>query len=197
VQVTCGAMLLLVCANSRHWWLPASEALYPERAAYVVDALAALALGCAWAGLPAWSRAYRLGWSIAAAVLVVASIPYTIDRYQRTVWQVGRPIEPKHPVSFPLVQAEEYAALAWCRDHLDPRTDVVEVPYNAPGSYLPAVSGIACTGWHVHCLLLPKQGEFFQRRPITHRWIQNRVATDAVGLETVFRNDRVAIVRIR
>jgi hypothetical protein len=193
VQVACTAMIVLVIVNSRFWWLPLSETLYPERAAYFMNALAMIAAVEFYRAVPAWSKAYRSGWALAPILLLCCSITYFKDRYQRIAWQV---VYPNPSVSYPLIREEEYEALRWCRDHLSPSTDIVAGEYNSAASYLPPVAGIACSGWHIHCLLIPKSDEFFRRHPPTHRW--SKTTDDApVPPKMVFRNSRVVITTIR
>ena len=131
-------------------------------------------------------------------VLVAASLPKYWGRYQKTALAVARPQGGPNRLSHPVVGQTEYEALLWCRDHLDPARDVVQADYNSAGSYLPAVAGIATTGWHIHCFVLPYQKPFLVERPPTYRFVllnSEGESTGDVGVE-VFRNAGVAILRL-
>jgi hypothetical protein len=208
VLLLAAGMIFVVTVNSPYWLLPGSIALYPERAPYLLNALAVLALAMGWRAVPPWSRRLKLAWAVVGALLVLASVKLYVDRYQRTMTLPALPPELRRPMSFPVVSPDEFAALVWCRDHLDPAhtmvliqdKPVVEAPfgYNTAGAYLPSVAGIAASGWHVHCFILPAQAEFFATHPPTHRFVLLATAGEpppGTG-EEVFRNPAVVILRL-
>ena len=190
--------ILAVVVNSARWILPGSMALYPERAPYLVNALSALALALAWRALPHGSRRRRRTWAVLLLILVAASLPKYWGRYQKTALVVARPLAGPNRLSHPAVGGAEYEALLWCRDHLDPTRDVVRADYNSAGSYLPAVAGIATTGWHIHCFILPFQKPFFAGRPPTYRFVLLNLEGEqtSIGEAEVFRNTNVAIYKL-
>jgi hypothetical protein len=192
------ALIFGLVVNSAFWKLPGSIALYPERAPYLLNALGALGFALSWRAVPRWSRRLKRGWAAVGVLLVLGCLPKYIDRYQRTVTLAAVPPESRRPMSFPVVGRDEYEALVWCRDHLDPARDLVQSGYNTAGSYLPPVAGVATTGWHVHCFILPHQQQLFAERPPTHRFVL--LATDGEppagsGVE-VFRNAAVVVLRL-
>jgi hypothetical protein len=198
VLLFAAGMIFAVVVNSPYWVLPGSIALYPERAPYLLNALAVLALAMAWRAVPLWSRRLKLAWAVVGMLLVLLSVRLYLDRYQRTMTLPALPPESRRQMSFPVVGEHEFVALVWCRDHLDPTTTVVQTNYNTAGAYLPSVAGIAATGWHVHCFILPAQAEFFAKHPPTHRLVL--LAADGEPKpedgEVVFRNPAVVLLRL-
>lgn len=182
-----------VVLNSPFWVLPGSIALYPERTPYFVNVLFPLALAVGWRAVPLWSRRLRSGWALGLLVGVGLCVPKYVQRYQGTAVYAALPPERQMAVTFPAVDRDGYEMLLWCRDHLDPARDVVEVAYNTAGSHLPSVAGVACTGWHVHCFILPDLDAFHRRRPPTHR-IDWNATSDQPG--QLFRAGRVAVLKI-
>lgn len=195
-----GAGLIFgVVVNSAYWKLPGSIALYPERAPYLLNVLCPLAFALGWRALPGWSRRLKRGWALVGVLLVLGGLPKYLDRYQRTMTLAAVPPESRRPMSFPVVGRDEYDALAWCRDHLDPTRDLVQAGYNTAGAYLPAVAGVAATGWHVHCFILPPQQQLFADRPPTHRFVLRSVEGEpppGTGVE-VYRNPAVVVLRLK
>jgi hypothetical protein len=186
------ALILAVVANSRFWVLPGSVALYPERAPYFMNALCPLALAVAWRALPLWSRRLQGWWALGAVALVAVVVPKHLVRYHRTVTQVAVPAAERSVASFPVVGRDEYAVLRWCGGNLNPATDLVDAGYNTAGSYLPAVAGVAVTGWHIHCFILTDFDRFRLTRPPTHRLLWS----DEPGPGELHRVGRVAVTRL-
>ena len=188
---------LLVCAvvlNAAVWVLPGSVALYPERACYLLNATGSLALAAGWRALPPWSRRRKWAWAAIWLALTAASVPKYFDRYQKTAVAAGLPPAARtYPVS--TASADEYAALRWCRDHLDPAAAMVDARYGGAGAYLPAVAGVAATGWHVHSFILPQQRELFAARPPTHHFMVIAHGGPMIG-EVLYQNAAVVIVRV-
>jgi hypothetical protein len=165
--------------------LPGSLLLYPERVVYWVAPLVALTLALAWRALPeTWTRRQDLRWTLVVLLLVMATGRH-LHSYQRIAWQ-------------PETSRQDWEALCWAATHLDPRTDFVWAGYKSTGSYLPAVAGVACTGWHVHHFALPDWEARFKDRPVTYLFLEHDQPQPAnISGEVVFRNSAVTIIRVR
>jgi hypothetical protein len=178
-------LLCLVVANSRHWVLPLSLVLYPERAVYWATPLAAAATALAWRSLPAGLRASgRLRLALVAALVAAGGFRHAAG-YQCYAFH-------------PAISRAEWHALRWSARHLDPATDVVLAGYNTAGSYLPAVAGVATTGWHMHFLAMQEAEAALRHRPLTHRFVTGaeEMETQPRGAAVVFRDEQAAIFRL-
>lgn len=157
------SLLLLTVANARLAWLPGSLLLYPTRLVEWGLPLAALAVGVGWRTvarvLPRSAAASRVTPIIACIFLFIALTHH------------ARYFQPA--ATRPTVDRDTWAALEWCRTHLDPTHDFVATLYLTPGAYLPGVAGVGATQWHAHIAKqLPAALAMEQHRPVTHvLWI--------------------------
>ena len=177
--------LATVVANARWYSLPGSFLLYPDRAIYWSAPLSAVALSLCWRNLsPMLQLTSRP--KIAALFLLLASGYFHNQFYQKIVREE-------------FMDRDAYEALVWARDHLQPDKHFVNAPYNTPGSFLPAVAQIGCTGSHNHHFLVQQIHEAHVRRTCTHCFLCNETQNEAsaLGGKIVFHNGRITIVELK
>lgn len=146
----------LLVANARFWVLPASALLNPERVVYWILPLTVWTSAWAWRVMARQipGRAWQLVLAIGLLTLGAARHHHYFQR------KACRPI----------LSADEWRMLQWSEQHLNPRQDFVEAAYPSAGSYLPAVAGVAVSGWHVHFVQLADLRALGNQRPATYRW---------------------------
>lgn len=182
--VAAGAVTLLLCAlvaNARHDWLPGSFLLFPERVVYWAPPLAALMMALGWRALPAGLRGRPIACWSAAVVLLALALPRQHSHFQRIALA-------------PTMNADEWETLCWARDHLEPGHAYVAASYNSTGSYLPAVAGIACSGWPLHYLCFRDELLAYGQRAPTHALVDTNATGDTPGGDVVvFRRGQVVL----
>jgi hypothetical protein len=152
-------LMSIVAANARYDALPGSFMLFPERVVYLAPPLAALLMALGWQALPSTIRSRGVVRGGVVVVLLAFTVPRQYNHFQRIALT-------------PMISADGWAALCWARDHLDPQGTYVAAPYNSTGSYLPAVAGIACSGWPMHYLCFREELRAYDHRPPTHVLIE-------------------------
>lgn len=172
-------LLALVVANSRHWLLPFSMLLYPERAVYWGTPLAAVAIAMMLRAIPIQQRS--LVTMLLVGGLLIPSLLRHYQSFQRVAFR-------------PEVTREGWETLEWAREYLDQQNDYVAAPYNSAGSYLPAVAGVATTGWHAHHFLHEEAKAMARTRTLTHIFVPRGVPLPAG--QVLFHNDNAAIIRL-
>jgi hypothetical protein len=180
-------VLSILIANSKHWLLPLSALLYPERVVYWMAPMSAVAMALAWQSLPAVARRLLTTRLLVAAVLALIAFAGHIESFQRTAFR-------------PKISQPQWQALLWAAENLDREHDYVSAAYNSAGSYLPAVAGIATTGWHLHLLALEDAKIVLRDRVPTHRFLVRSVERTDPDLspgDVVFENSEITILRLR
>jgi hypothetical protein len=182
-----GAFVLLCCvvADARFWVLPMSILLYPERAVYWATPLAAVAMTLAWRSLGSGVRGLVSLRVALLGILIPAAGLKHVQGFQRDAIAAT-------------VSRAEWSALLWSAANLNAKSDLVESSYKTAGSYLPAVAGIATTGWHMHFFALQEIPVVMRNRPVTHVFVRQKDGTraDLSAGQVVFQNSEVAIVRL-
>jgi hypothetical protein len=175
------ATLVFLIANSRLWILPGSFLLYPERVVILGPPLGALIMALGWQALaPRWRDRRSVRWGTVALLFTLASLRQ-VHHFQRIALT-------------PMIPPDGWTALCWARDHLDPRASFVSAPYNTAGSYLPAVAGIACTGWHFHCFAPVGTLETHRARTPTHILIEgNPREAQSAGAHIIYHAGRFSL----
>ncbi len=80
----------------------------------------------------------------------------------------------------PEITADEWRALCWARENLNPAADFVATMYGTSGAYLPGVAGLPVTRWHAHPVdQLPAAQRQAATRRITHVWLIDREAVQS------------------
>lgn len=147
---------MLVVANARYGFLPATLLLYPARLRELPLVMAGITVALAWRALPLRPVFKRRGMVPAAAILLSFAFANHCRHYQRDACQ-------------PVIAAEAWHALTWSAEHLDPSEDFVATLYGTAGAYLPGVAGIAVDNWHAHIAGQVSAAERMrQSRPPTH-----------------------------
>ena len=177
----------LLIVNSKHWLLPLSVLLYPERVVYWTAPLSAVAMALAWQSLPAGARRLLATRLLVAGVLALIAFAGHVQSFQRTAFR-------------PKISQAQWQALLWAAENLDREHDYVSAAYNSAGSYLPAVAGIATTGWHLHLLALEDAKIVLRDRVPTHQFLVRgveRTDPDLSPGDVVFENREITILRLR
>ncbi len=178
-------VLSLLIANSKHWLLPLSALLYPERVVYWTAPLSAVAMALAWQSLSTKVRRSPMGRLIVPGVLALIAFGSQVQNFQRSAFR-------------PTITRPQWQALLWAAENLDREHDYVSASYNSTGSYLPAVAGIATTGWHLHFLALEDARIALRDRVPTHRFlVRGAERTDLSPSDVVFENSDVTILRLK
>ncbi|MGL5097929.1 MAG: hypothetical protein ACRDD1_20250, partial [Planctomycetia bacterium] len=149
------AVVVALVVNATSWKLPGSTLLFPDRAGLFLLPLA-VALGAAVVTF--WRGAFRRSsWvTVAFVSLLLAMAGF---HHYRGYQKISR---------MQSVTPAEWQALRWAAENLDPKSTLVGAPYRSFGSYLPGVSGIACTGWHLHHAVADEKAAMLAARPVTH-----------------------------
>jgi hypothetical protein len=179
-------LLCLLVANSRVWLLPMSMLLYPERVIYWATPLAAVAMALAWQALTPQVRRSRIVQVAVVGILVIFGIASHIHGYQRMAL-------------CPVVTELEWEALCWAEENLDRTRDFVDAPYKTAGSYLPAVSGVGVSGWHIHHFSLDEVRKYIYPRQATYQFVIRGHETPhpkPTPDNVVFANRDVVILRL-
>jgi hypothetical protein len=178
-------LLCFVVADSRFWVLPMSILLYPDRAVYWATPLAAVGMAMAWRSLGSGVRGLVFLRVMLLGILIPAAGLKHVQCFQRDAMAAT-------------VSRAEWGALVWSAKNLNAKTDLVESTYKTAGSYLPAVAGIATTGWHMHFFALQEIPVVMRNRPVTHMFVRQQVETpaDFSAGQVVFQNSEVTILHL-
>ena len=151
---TFGLITLLVI-NSKYWLIPGSSIICPLRTIYFLPVMTAVAFGWAWIGINERIRLNPNVGRFLGILLFIIALTQNFPFFQR---QAVRP----------MISRQDYQALKWAEQNLDPKRDYVQSPYNTAGSYLPSVAGIASTGWHMHLTNIAEHDQMMRQRRITY-----------------------------
>jgi len=182
-----GLVVFVVILNSRLRVLPGSSLLYVSRIQYWLVPAAAIALAAAWSSRLRPLRKRRWVGPLAACILLVWAGCRHGEYYQK-------------PAVRRIISDDAWQALLWARDHLAPGDTYVLAQYGTAGAYLPAVAGVATTGWHANLDQLAANAEMRARRPLTHVLMVDLSAIrDPIGLGTysAFRKEADEILTER